>query len=137
MQDSFAYRALQHYLSCTLSILMKKSFITFCFLLICCALSAQSFEGTIVYRNIFKSKVPSVTDQQFTDMLGSVQTYHIKGGDYRSDLNGTLMQWQLYVNADNKLYNKMANSEAALWNDAALNPDEVLSTDCTPALLKF
>jgi len=46
-------------------------------------------------------------------MMGSTQEYLIKGGDYKSIANGTLVQWQLFINKDNKLYNKMSNSETA------------------------
>jgi hypothetical protein len=58
--------------------------------------------------------------------MGSSQNYIIKGGDYKSSANGTMFQWQLYINKDNKLYNKMSNSETILWNDAGAKPDEVL-----------
>jgi hypothetical protein len=89
----------------------------------------QNFEGKIVYRNSIKSKLPNVTDEQFTSMLGSKQEYFIKEGDYKSITNGSFVQWQLYINKDNKLYNKMANSEALLWNDGAVNTDEVLKSE--------
>lgn len=89
----------------------------------------QNFEGKIVYTNSIKSKLPNVTDQQFTSMLGSKQEYFIKDGDYKSVTNGSFAQWQLYINKDNKLYNKLANSEALLWNDGATNSDEVLKSE--------
>lgn len=89
---------------------------------------AQNFEGKIVYENTYKSKVPGITDGQFSAMMGSVQEYYIKEGDYKSVANGTFFQWQLYVNKDNKLYTKMVNSEALLWNDGSSNSDEVLKT---------
>jgi len=53
----------------------------------------QSFEGKIVYQNAYKSKIPNVTDEQFTTMMGSTQEYFIKNGDYRSVANGSLFQW--------------------------------------------
>ena len=86
----------------------------------------QNFQGKIVYQNTYVSKLPNITSEQFTSMMGSTQTYIIKGGDYKSSANGTLLQWQIYINKDNKLYNKMSNSETVLWNDGATNPDEVL-----------
>lgn len=89
----------------------------------------QSFEGKIVYKNIYKSKMPNVTDEQFTAMMGSTQEYFIKNGDYKSVANGSFFQWQLYVNKDNKLYSKMAKSETLFWNDGATNPDEVLKPE--------
>lgn len=103
--------------------------------LTCLIVSAQSFEGKIVYSNAIKSKIPNVSDAQFTTMMGNTLNYYIKGGDYKSEMNGSMMQWQLYVNADNKLYSKMSNSEAVLWNDGAVNSDEVISTELHKAVI--
>lgn len=89
----------------------------------------QSFEGKIIYANTYKSKSPQMTDQQWTLMMGSKQEYLIKGGNYKSIVNGTLVQWQLYINADNKLYSKMSNSETAFWNDGRVQGDEVLKVE--------
>lgn len=89
----------------------------------------QAFQGKIVYQNTYVSKLPNVTSEQFTSMMGSTQTYIIKDGDYKSTANGTMFQWQLYINNDNKLYTKMSTSEKILWNDGATNPDEVLKVE--------
>jgi len=89
----------------------------------------QPFEGKIVYKNTYKSKLPNVTDEQLTSMMGSTQEYFIKNGDYKSILNGSYVQWQLYINKDNKLYSKMANSQAPISTDAATNPDEILKSE--------
>jgi hypothetical protein len=89
----------------------------------------QSFEGKITYANSYKSKNPKITDQQWASMMGSTQEYLIKGGDYKSIANGTLVQWQLYVNNVNKFYNKMSNSETAFWNDASVQGDEILNVE--------
>lgn len=98
-----------------------------------CVLTAivfgQTFQGEIIYQNTYVSKIPNVTSEQFTAMMGSSQNYIIKGGDYKSSANGTMFQWQLYINKDNKLYNKMSNSETILWNDAGAKPDEVLNVE--------
>ncbi len=87
----------------------------------------QTFEGKITYQNTYTSKLPNVQDQQFNSMMGTTQDYIIKGGDYKSSSNGTLVQWQLYINKDNKLYNKMSNSETIFWNDGITNPDSIIS----------
>ncbi|MDB5281744.1 MAG: hypothetical protein JWO06_819 [Bacteroidota bacterium] len=87
---------------------------------------AQNFEGKITYQNTYKSKMPQASDEQFTSMLGSKQEYYMKGGDYKSVMNGKLTQWQLYINKENKLYSKMSTSETVYWNDAAINDDSVL-----------
>ena len=87
----------------------------------------QSFEGKITYQNSFKSKLPNMKDEQFNSMMGTKQEYYIKGGNYKSVTNGTFSQWQLYINKDNKLYNKMSNSETILWNDGSVNTDSIIS----------
>ncbi|MBK8052026.1 MAG: hypothetical protein IPK35_01765 [Saprospiraceae bacterium] len=89
----------------------------------------QTFEGKITYQNSYKSKLPNVQDQQFNSMMGTVQEYIIKEGNYKSSFNGTLIKWQLYINKDNKLYNKIANSETILWNVGNINPDSVISVE--------
>jgi hypothetical protein len=89
----------------------------------------QHFEGKVIYENKYKSKMPNVTDEQFNSMMGNTQEYLIKGGNYKSSSNGTYFQWQLYINNDNKLYNKMAHSPTILWNDGSANPDEVVKAE--------
>lgn len=86
----------------------------------------QTFEGKIIYQNSFKSKLPNMNDEQFNSMMGTKQEYFIKGGNYKSVSNGTFSQWQIYINNDNKLYNKMSNSEIILWNDGNVNTDTVI-----------
>jgi hypothetical protein len=117
---------------------MKELFIKllFIFLLDTMAFS-QFFEGKIVYENKYQSKLPNMTDQQFSAMMGNIQEFHIKGGNYKSALNGTLLQWQLYSNADNKLYTKMAGSQAVLWNDGAVNSDEVRKAEINRGVIEI
>jgi hypothetical protein len=86
----------------------------------------QTFEGKITYNNNYTSKIPNVQDQQFNSMMGTIQEYYIKGGDYKSNSNGTLIQWQLYFNKENRIYNKISSSETILWNDCAINPDSII-----------
>ena len=108
---------------------MKKTILTFLTVFTVLFTFGQAFEGKIVYTNNFKSKNQQIPDQQWQTMLGSTQEYFIKGGNYKSVANGKLMQWQLYLNKDNKLYVKMSNSEKAIWNDGNIRGDEVLKTE--------
>lgn len=89
----------------------------------------QSFEGKVVYKTTYKSKIPNISDATLTQMMGTRQDYYLRGGDYRLDANGTFLQWQLYLKKDNRLYNKLSNSEALLYNDGSVNPDEVLHAE--------
>jgi hypothetical protein len=110
-----------------------KIMIFFASLLVCFTSFGQSFQGTIVYKNSYKSKVPNLNDEKFTAIMGDTQRYYIKGGSYKSVMNGQLVQWQLYSNKDNKLYNKMSNTETLSWNDGGTNPDEVLDAKVNKA----
>mgnify|MGYP000055868459 CR=1 FL=1 len=100
-------------------------------IVVLCAGSAfgQAFEGKVTYQTSYKSKMPNVTDEQFSSMMGTTQEYFIKGGAYKTSSNGSMLQWQLYVNADNKLYSKMSNAPAVWWNDGNVSTDEVLKTE--------
>ncbi len=115
---------------------MKKIITIIFSLFITTIIFGQSFEGKVTYTNTYKSKNPQMTDQQWTSMMGSTQEYFIKGGDYKSIVNGTLIQWQLYTNKDNKFYNKMSNSETAFWNDASIQGDEILKSEVNKGVTK-
>lgn len=108
---------------------MKKTIAIIFTVLTTITVFGQSFEGKIFYANTYKSKNPKMTDQQWSSMMGSTQEYLIKGGDYKTIANGTLVQWQLYINKDNKLYNKMSNAETAFWNDASVQGDVILKVE--------
>lgn len=93
------------------------------------AVFGQTFQGKIIYKNTYESKIPNLTNEQLTTMMGATQEYLIKNGDYKSTTNGTMVQWQLYVQKDNKLYSKMADSDTLLYNEGGTNPDEVLNVE--------
>lgn len=92
-----------------------------------------NFEGRIIYKNVYTSKLDNVSSEQLTKMMGDTQDYFIRNGDYMSVSNGSFFQWQLYINKDNKLYNKMSNSETLLWNDGSLESDEVIKAEINKA----
>jgi hypothetical protein len=53
----------------------------------------------------------------------------IKGASYRTASNGTMLQWQLYLPKDNKLYTKFSNSPSIFWHDGAINADSVIKSE--------
>ncbi len=108
---------------------MKTAFTFLCLTFLCLASVAQNFEGEMIYKNSYKIKIPGITNEKFTEMMGTRQEYYVKGGEYKSINNGSLVQWQAYINKENKLYTKMSSSEEALWNDGAVNDDEVLKAE--------
>jgi hypothetical protein len=98
-------------------------------ILISLSLSAQEFEGEIIYRATYKSKSPKITNEQLGTMLGTRKRYFVKGGDYKTISNGTLGEWQLYIHSENRLYNKKPDSKVLLWNDGSIYDDPVLAIE--------
>lgn len=89
---------------------------------------SPTFEGQIVYANTYISKNPKLEGKRLGSMLGTIHYYYVKGGDYKTVTNGHFAQWQLYLNKDNRIYNKMASSDTVFWNNAAEHDDEVLGS---------
>jgi hypothetical protein len=83
------------------------------------SLQAQTFEGKITYSVAYESKVPNVSNDQLGMFMGATQEYYIKEGAYKTLSNGQYFQMQLYVNVENRLYNKMAPSDTLYWIDGA------------------
>ncbi len=93
------------------------------------AIHAQIFEGKVVYNNRFTSKIKNLSDEQLQMFIGSKQEYFIKGGHYKSLLNGRALVMQLYNQEDNRLYNQRANTDTLYWFDASKNTDEVKNVE--------
>ncbi|WP_125723521.1 hypothetical protein [Flavobacterium ustbae] len=100
--------------------------IKFLLMLISFTSVSQNFEGEIIYSNSYTSNTAQIKDDQWRFMLGTIQKYFIKDGSYKSETNGKLLLWQLYDNKENKLYNKMSNSDIVYWNNGSVQGDEIL-----------
>lgn len=90
------------------------------------SLLGQSFEGKITYQNTYTSNIPNATSKQFNQMMGTVQEYYIKENNYKSIMNGSVSQMQLYAPSENRLYTQLAVSDTMLWTDGNSNPDEAV-----------
>jgi hypothetical protein len=88
---------------------------------------SQSFEGEIIYTNRFNSRMKNFTDEQLGMMIGTKQEYLIKGGNYKSFLNGQSITMQLYDYKTNRIYNRTPKSDTLYWFDASANTDNVTS----------
>jgi hypothetical protein len=97
------------------------------FIVLGSTLLAQQFEGKIIYDTKYKSKSFLVSDAKLNDMMGNLQEYYFKDGNYKSVVNGSMMEWQMYVQKENKLYTKAGGGNTIYWSDASKNPDEVIS----------
>lgn len=108
---------------------MKSTIFFIQFFLLTSTLSfSQDFEGQITYGNNYRSNIENISDLQLTAMMGEIQEFYIKNGNYKSILSGNYLLWQLYRNKENKLYNKFAQSLAIMWNDCKENSDSIIST---------
>ena len=116
---------------------MKQILIALTFSLCSFAASAQSFEGEVIYHTTFKSKMANISDEKFNEMAGNTLKYYMKGGDYRSDCSGTLMTWQIYINRDNKLYDKFNNYDSIYWHDGAIQKDSILSVQLSKGVTEI
>lgn len=108
---------------------MKQTLITFCLSVMYLFSFGQSFEGEIVYQTSFKSKIPDITAKEFSAVMSVGKNFFIKDGDFKYETEGTHELWELYINADNKIYHKYSNSEKLTWNDASIDREDVLSTE--------
>lgn len=111
------------------SIDMIRTLITFLFASALQFSYAQNFEGVIIYKTSYESKIPTMTSDQLAQMMGTRMEYTVKDGSYKTSTDGTFFQWQIYVTRDNKLYNKLASSETLFWNDGAINNDEFVKAE--------
>ena len=93
---------------------MQKLLIPFFFLITTTTAFGQLFEGEILYSNTNTTKHATITSKMWETMMGTEQKYYIRRGDYKSEMNGKMMQWQLYINSTNRLYTKVNSSEIIL-----------------------
>jgi hypothetical protein len=106
---------------------MNKATILFLFFFTVVKGYCQNFEGKIIYKNHFTSKMKSYTDEQLEQLIGTKQEYFIKGGSYKSFLNGMSVTMQLYDYKTNRIYNRTPKSDTLYWFDAFINTDDVTS----------
>jgi hypothetical protein len=90
-------------------------------------INAQSFEGKIIYKNNFQSKVTNYPSENINRLMGTRQEYYIKGNNYKSIFNGLFIKLQMYRGQENKSYSLTAKSDTLYWEDYSLNKDKAIS----------
>jgi hypothetical protein len=100
--------------------------LTFLLFLFPMACIAQNFEGEIEYQVHYTSRMASISDTQLSKAMGDKSTYFTSAGNYKSVSNGTVLNWQLYIHAENKIYNKFANGHVQ-WINAWTDHDSVFN----------
>lgn len=86
------------------------------------------FEGKITYSINYLSHSPMIPEKSLTQYMGDRQEYYIKGGDYKSVLHGAILEWQLYINKENKIYSKLSNFPEIKEDDGSEDNDEVIKS---------
>lgn len=105
-----------------------KSLISILFITCFTSLShGQFFEGKMVFKNSYQSKVPNLSSEQLSTMLGSIQEYYIQGATYKSVSNGSMVKWNLYNPKLNTLYSKLSNKPGVQAINASINEDSVIN----------
>ena len=89
---------------------------------------AQNFEGRILYKNTYQSKLQNVPSEKFSKLIGSEQEYFIKEGMYLSITNGQLMPVQLYKNATNIIYTKTGTSDTVFCINASVEKNKIIES---------
>lgn len=107
------------------------------FLLLSVSVFAQNFEGEIIYNISYKSSTPQLKTEQLSAMMGNMQTYSYKNGNYKSVFNGQVVQWMMYAKAENRIYSKMSTASTIYWNDASLNDDTVISAKLNEGVVEI
>jgi len=103
---------------------MKKYTLTLCLFIITISLSAQSFEGYVIYKMEMNNPFPgAISEEQFQEMLKQqfgekgfgIQKIYYKGNRYFTELDaGTQTGFQLYDPAEKLLYSWQAESDTAV-----------------------
>jgi len=90
----------------------------------------QNFEGKITYKISCISNLKDYSDGQVCSGVPLTQDYFIKNGDYKFVFSDSSdYQWMLYVNKENKIYNKMSWSDTIYWKDGTEIIDTILKVE--------
>ena len=89
------------------------------------------FEGTIVYDLKWHDQTGEMPDDQLNSLIGQEQDYHVKGNQYRSEMNGTRGMVQLYLGHDT-LYSISTSAQDIVQLNVTEAPDSVISYKIIP-----
>lgn len=88
----------------------------------------ENFEGKITYQVRYHSRIPNISSDQLTAMMGTEQEFYYKAGNYKSAVNGTTMEYMMYIADSCKMYMKMVKMDLLMWTDATKETDQILQT---------
>jgi hypothetical protein len=83
------------------------------------------FEGKIIYKFSFKADKVPFPDKLLNTVFGYGSTLYFKEGNYRHEYEGGLLEFDLYIKADNKFYQKKRNNDTIFWSDCSIAKDKI------------
>ena len=89
----------------------------------------QQFEGKIVFENSYKSKIENTPSEYLTQLFGNNHIVEIKNENYKLSGNGKLLQYQLFLALENKLYTKLAAGETLGIKDLKKTEEKVKNVE--------
>ncbi len=90
---------------------------------------AQTFEGKIIYKETLKGKVSNVKNKYFATINSFSKEHFMKNGNYKTIFKDGLIEWELYLKKENKLYTKFYNSDTLYWKDGTKTTYENLKIE--------
>lgn len=127
---------------------MKKCLLLLLILFVSKNTFSQFFEGQVTYKNKFTSKTSRISSTQLDSIMGTKQEYLIKGGFYKSFLNGYSISYSQYDYRLNRVYLKRFKVDTLNWFNADINTDtlrdyqikakagKVLGLDCDVIIMR-
>jgi uncharacterized protein YjfI (DUF2170 family) len=90
---------------------------------------SQQFEGKITYQNAYQSKEENTPSEYLTQLFGNTHIVEIKNENYKLNANGELLQYQIFLSIENKLYTKLGASEKLGIKDLKIAEEKVKSVE--------
>ncbi len=86
----------------------------------------ESFEGIVIYENVFKSKVDSISDNHFENAYGKQTKYVLaKNGDYINLFKGSYITIQLYKKQEDIIYTLLTGRDTIFYNRTNKKTDSI------------
>lgn len=104
---------------------MKKLFLLFVFT-INLLFAQDGFEGILKFKIDFKDKTGEMSDDEMRYIMGTEQTYFLKGEKYHSITNGALKITSYHEGKDT-LFTKMAMSDKLMYNLTNRDEEKIIS----------
>ena len=90
------------------------------------------FEGKVIYKFEFSSDFIKEPTKFLTPIAGTGSTLYFKQGNYRHDYESGIMQFDIYIKKENRIYEKRRNSDTIFWKDCSKPGDKILDTLFSP-----